>query len=171
MKGNLKWGAERGFTLIELLIVIAIITALASMFLPKFLDAQRRSDLAVAQASLATLRTGLVLYKQDTGLYPNGTADVTTTATWNNFLLVDPGVTGWKGPYTDRVADDPWATPYVFGNHFDETADGDPISYLLSGGPNGAIDTADFTVDAPVGDDIIVFLEGQKGVGGGGGGF
>lgn len=170
MRGISKTRSQSGFTLIELLIVIAIITALTSMFLPKFLDAQRRSDLAVAQAGLATLRTGLVLYRQDTGVYPNGGFDINTTATWNNFFLTDPGIAGWQGAYTDRVIDDPWSNAYVFGNHFDETDDGDPISYLLSAGQNGVIDTVDFTVDAPGGDDIIVYLEGQKGAGGGGGG-
>jgi general secretion pathway protein G len=160
-----------GFTLIELIIVIAIITALASMFLPRFLDAQRRSDLAVAQAELATLRTAIVLYHEDTGNYPNGDADITTTATWNNFLLSDPGVLNWKGPYADRITEDPWGNAYVFGNHFDETDDGDPVSYLLSGGPNGVVDTVDFSVDAPAEDDLIIYLEGEKGSGGGGGGF
>jgi general secretion pathway protein G len=159
---------SRGFTLIELLLVIAIITALASMFLPKYLDAQKRSDLAVAKAELATLRTAIALYKQDTGGYPNGTADVTTTADWNNFMLTSPGVQNWKGPYTDRVTNDPWGNSFVFGNHFDETADGSPISYVMSYGPNGALDTADFTVDAPDGDDLVLFLEGQKGSAGGG---
>ncbi len=160
---------EGGFTLIELLIVVAIITALASMFLPKYLDAQKRSDLAVAKAELATLRTAIVLYKQDTGKYPNDTGDITTTADWNNFLLTNPGVLGWKGAYTDRITNDPWGNPYVFGNHFEETADGDPISYILSFGPNGVQDTVDFSVDAPGGDDIVLYLEGQKGTGGGGG--
>jgi general secretion pathway protein G len=159
---------DAGFTLIELLIVVAIITALASMFLPKYLDAQKRSDLAVAKAELATLRTAIVLYKQDTGKYPNGTADILTTADWNNFLLTNPGVEGWKGAYTDRVENDPWGNPYIFGNHFDETDDGDPISYIMSYGPNGVEDTTDFTVDSPGGDDIILYLEGQKGTGGGG---
>ena len=160
---------EEGFTLIELLIVVAIITALASMFLPKYLDAQKRSDLAVAKAELATLRTAIVLYRQDTGQYPNSTDDITTTADWNNFLVTNPGVLGWKGAYTDRVSEDPWGNPYVFGNHFDETDDGDPISYVMSYGVNGVLDTTDFTVDSPGGDDIVLYLEGQKGMGGGGG--
>jgi general secretion pathway protein G len=159
-----------GFTLIELIIVIAIITALASMFLPRFLDAQRRSDLAVARAGLATLRTAIVLYNEDAGVYPNGTSDITTTAVWNNFLLSDPGVLNWQGPYADRITEDPWGNAYEFGNHFDETDDGDPISHLISNGPNGVQDTVDFSVDAPGGDDLIIYLEGQKGSGGGGGG-
>ncbi|MDP3937784.1 MAG: type II secretion system protein GspG [Deltaproteobacteria bacterium] len=171
MRSATRYNSERGFTLIELIIVIAIITALASMFLPKYLDAQRRSDLAIAQAALATLRTAVVIYRQDTGVYPNGTADLTTTANWNNFLLTDPGVAGWKGAYTDRITNDPWGNAYVFGNHFDETADGDPISHLFSGGPNGVVDTVDFSVDAPGGDDLVLYLEGQKGAGGGGGGL
>lgn len=161
--------SERGFTLIEILIVVGIIAALASMFLPKYLDVQKRSDLAIAKAELATLRTSIVIYKQDTGTYPNASEDIMTTADWNNFLLTNPGVLNWKGPYTDRVTEDPWGRSFVFGNHFDETGDGDPISYLMSSGPNSVVDTTDFSVDAPGGDDLIVFLEGQKGSGGGGG--
>ena len=160
--------SEGGFTLIEILIVVGIIAALASMFLPKYLDVQKRSDLAITKAELATLRTSLVIYKQDTAVYPNGTEDIVTTSDWNNFLLSDPGVAKWKGPYTDRVTEDPWGQPFMFGNHFDETAGGDPISYVMSAGPNAVVDTSDFSVDAPAGDDLIVFLEGQKGGGGGG---
>lgn len=160
-------GDDRGFTLIEILIVVGIIAALASMFLPKYLDVQKRSDLAIAKAELATLRTSIVIYKQDTGTYPNASEDIVTTTDWNNFLLSNPGVPKWKGPYTDRVTEDPWGQPFVFGNHFDETADGDPISYLMSSGPNAVMDTTDFSSDSPAGDDIIVFLEGQKGAGGG----
>ena len=160
---------ERGFTLIEILIVVGIIAALASMFLPRYLDVQKRSDLAVAKAELATLRTAIVIYRQDTGTYPNSTEDIVTTADWNNFLSTNPGVLNWKGPYADRVTEDPWGQPFLFGNHFDETSDGDPISYVMSGGPNGVVDTVDFSVDASGGDDIVVYLEGQKGAGGGGG--
>jgi general secretion pathway protein G len=157
--------SDGGFTLIELIIVIAIIAALASIFTPSFLEAQRRSDLAVAQADLATLRTAIMLYKGDTGTYPNGESDITTTALWNNFFLSDPGVPNWKGPYLDRVSEDPWGNPYVFGNHLEEPDDGDPLSYLLSNGPNGIQDTTDFTAGAAVSDDMIVYLEDEKGAG------
>ncbi len=165
MRERLLKQSDRGFTLIELIIVIGIITALASIFTPKFLEEQRRSDLAVTQAGLATLRTAITLYHEDTGTYPNGASDITTTALWYSFLLSDPGVPNWKGPYLEEVTEDSWGNPYVFGNHFEETDDGDPLSYLLSKGPNGIQETTDFRAGAAVGDDIIVYLEDEKGAG------
>ena len=60
----------KGFTLIELLIVVAIISILASIAIPNFLNAQTRAKVASVQAEMATIVTGLESYYVDNNAYP-----------------------------------------------------------------------------------------------------
>jgi type II secretion system protein G len=62
----------RGFTLIELLIVVAIISILAAIAIPNYLEAQVRARVAHAQAELQTLATALESYAIDHNCYPVG---------------------------------------------------------------------------------------------------
>lgn len=61
---------RRAFTLIELLIVVAIISILAAVAVPNFLEAQTRSKVARVRADLRTLVLGLESYHTDNGKYP-----------------------------------------------------------------------------------------------------
>jgi prepilin-type N-terminal cleavage/methylation domain-containing protein len=61
----------RGFTLIELLIVVAIISILASIAMPNFLEAQVRARVSRAKADMRTLALGLEIYCVDYGWYPH----------------------------------------------------------------------------------------------------
>ena len=67
---------KKGFTLIELLIVVAIISILAAIALPNFLDAVERTHSAACKSNLKTLATALVWYRLDYGELPpaDGTA-------------------------------------------------------------------------------------------------
>ena len=54
-----------GFTLIELLVVVAIISILASIAVPNFLEAQVRAKVSRVKADMRTLMTGLEAYSID----------------------------------------------------------------------------------------------------------
>jgi len=56
---------EAGFTLIELLIVVAIISILATMALPNFLDAQTRAKVGRVKNDLRALNTAVEAYVVD----------------------------------------------------------------------------------------------------------
>ena len=56
--------------MIELLIVVAIISILASIAIPNFLEAHTRSKVAQARAEMRTLAGGLEAYKVDNRDYP-----------------------------------------------------------------------------------------------------
>lgn len=80
-------GIQRAFTLIELLIVVAIISILASIAVPNFLEAQVRAKVAATKADMRTMATAIETYAIDNNTYPrrtvsNGTinADVNSSS-------------------------------------------------------------------------------------------
>lgn len=62
--------AAGGFTLIELLVVVAIISILASIAMPNFLEAQTRAKVSRVKADMRTLATALESYRVDNNNYP-----------------------------------------------------------------------------------------------------
>lgn len=63
-------GAGGGFSLIELLIVVMIITILASIAVPNFLEAQTRSKVTRVKADMRTLILAVESYQMDHEAYP-----------------------------------------------------------------------------------------------------
>lgn len=59
-----------GFTLIELLIVVAIISILAAIAVPNFLEAQTRSKVSRVQSDMRTLSVAVEAYCVDHNQYP-----------------------------------------------------------------------------------------------------
>lgn len=61
---------RRAFTLIELLIVVAIISILASIAVPNFVEAQTRAKVARIAADMRTILVGIESYMVDHSEYP-----------------------------------------------------------------------------------------------------
>ena len=81
----------KGFTLIELLIVVAIISLLAAIALPNFLEAQVRAKVARVRADMRSLHTAIEIYRVDDGNYP-----YMTYTFWS--LPTDPINPDWAPP-------------------------------------------------------------------------
>jgi general secretion pathway protein G len=115
-----------GFTLIELLLVMVIIAILAAVVVPRMTGKTKTAQIAAATADITNMKTALSTYEIDNGAFP-------TTEQGLNALVTNPSnLTTWKGPYVEKVPNDPWGTPYVYrcpgtnGKDFD----------LLSCGPD-----------------------------------
>mgnify|MGYP005628133427 CR=1 FL=1 len=98
---------ERGFTLIELIVVIAIIAILAAIIAPNAFRAIEKAKITRTAADLKAIKTAVLSYYADTGMWPN-CHYITSTA---SCLLSNPGVAGWNGPYLERVGMSALAKP------------------------------------------------------------
>jgi prepilin-type N-terminal cleavage/methylation domain-containing protein len=92
----------QGFTLIELLVVVAIISILAAIAVPNFLEAQTRAKVARVRSDLRTLATGVESYAVDNNRSPfdgapgsdhfgwvNAQAQMTTPIAYLTSVLAD----------------------------------------------------------------------------------
>jgi general secretion pathway protein G len=102
---------QKGFTLVELLVVIAIIGILAAVIAPNAFRAVEKGKTAAAESDFKALKSALLNYYTDTGVWPDSNAN-------------DPGlvaaigtVPGWNGPYLERwPARNPWGGTYTYVN-------------------------------------------------------
>ncbi|MFH1740721.1 MAG: prepilin-type N-terminal cleavage/methylation domain-containing protein [bacterium] len=84
---------RRAFTLIELLIVVAIISILAAIAVPNFLNAQVRAKVARVEAELEALSVAVEMYRLDSGL--------------SNYSMRDECLTS-PVAYISTIPDDPF---------------------------------------------------------------
>lgn len=72
MRARLTLSYYHGLTLIELLIVVALITILALLAIPNFLDSQVRAQVSRAKGDFHAVATALEVYRVDCGRFPKG---------------------------------------------------------------------------------------------------
>lgn len=69
---------NKGFTLVELLVVLAIISLLLTIALPRYFSSVDKSKEVALRENLQVLRSGIDKYYADKGEYPAALADLVT---------------------------------------------------------------------------------------------
>lgn len=124
-----------GFTLIEIMIVVVIIGILASLILPKILDAPDKARVAKAKQDISVLESSLGLYKLDNYSYPSTQQGLEALVAQPSG---DPPARNWKaGGYIQKLPKDPWQNPYQY----------------LAPGTHGEVDIFTFGRDGKPGGD------------------
>ncbi|MDD4957069.1 MAG: type II secretion system major pseudopilin GspG [Candidatus Omnitrophica bacterium] len=133
-------GSTKGFTLIEILLVVVIISALASMVVPRLTGRSEKAKEAIARADItANIPTALKLYELDNGSFP-------ATEQGLKSLLEKPRTPpmprNWSGPYVEgKNLMDPWGREYMYRYPGSHGTDYD----LYSLGKNGVDDETNIT--------------------------
>ncbi len=105
--------------LVTLFIAVTVLGILNSGQLARSHPAKREA----AQADLGHLQTALESFHTDTARYP-------TTAEGLDALTTNPGLPAWKGPYLNKILNDPWGNPY---RYLSPATPSDPLrTYTLS---------------------------------------
>lgn len=88
--------SRRGFTLLELIVAVAIMAILAGAAIPVTVKVLTYKARQATRDELALLGSAAAECFRDTNVLPGAIAD----------LIVDPGTTGWSGPYLPGVVTD-----------------------------------------------------------------
>jgi general secretion pathway protein G len=128
-----RWTAG-AFTLVELLLVLTILAILAGIVLPKMTGNTERARQTAAHTQIAALSTALDAYEVDVGTYPRQLQD----------LVVKPrDAQSWRGPYLEKVPQDPWQKNYTYVFPGRRNASGARGYDLSTTGPDGSITDPD----------------------------
>jgi len=132
---------RNGFTLMEVIVAVAIVAIMAGAIAPAVFRQINDARSRVTTEELMQLENGLVEFYADTGRFPSEAEGLAA-------LVVDPGVTGWAGPYlqsphgnpTEAVANDSFGNPYTY-DLAPTTTPADAASALVaSAGANTVLD-------------------------------
>lgn len=160
---------KRGFTLIELIVVVAIISLLASTVIPSVGGVMDKARRAKAQAELQSIGTGILAYRDDNN--NNWPADPDLNG-WNNSCLVGRLVRGGCGyqniclmptisgrtRYVNRdVTESPWGGGC--GTYRWRSRPDGWYAFVGCYGPDVSRQTCFCTRRAPLGDDLVFYLE------------
>lgn len=108
---------QKGFSLLELLIVLAIIGLIASIAVPKYLNAMNKARWETSRQELKRVAEAFDQYNLDMGYYPE-------FASWDEIAVSDNVLI--KEGYIDKIP-----TKDKFGNKYDGYSKAD--TYLFTG--------------------------------------
>ena len=104
---------EDGFTLVELMVVIVIIGLLATIVALNVLPSGDKARVEKAKADIATIESGLELYRLQMSTYP-------TTSQGVAALVSAPAGTDasryQRGGFIKKLPEDPWGRAYLYAS-------------------------------------------------------
>lgn len=97
------------FTLIEIMVVLIVIGILAAIIMPQFTTTTYDAKVSAAKASIATFGTAIQRFYIQTDRYP-------TMDEGLKILVEAPSgdTSKWRGPYVEKLQNDPWGNPYQY---------------------------------------------------------
>ncbi|NET35383.1 MAG: type II secretion system major pseudopilin GspG [Cyanothece sp. SIO1E1] len=100
---------KRGFTLMEILLVMALLgglVVLGLMNVDKILAGGQEDTVRIFVND--TMDASLFRYRIDNGRFPNSEEGLAA------LLTAPSGATNWKGPYMEKMPNDPWGKEYQY---------------------------------------------------------
>lgn len=101
---------NKGFTLIEIMVVVIILGILTAIVAPNIIGRVGDAQITAAKQTIRSIESALRMYRLDNFNYPSteqGIEALTNKPSGQN-------ARNWKGPYLDRVPDDPWGNKYLY---------------------------------------------------------
>lgn len=165
----------RGFTLIELTVSVAVMVLFAGIVIVGISANAEDAELVQAASDTVAIGEALQSFERETSVRPRGTGGPPA------HVLLGPGIApslgelgsgpsalledalmrprmaqlGWRGPYLEKLAADPWGHAYVV--NCDGYANPAERVWVLSAGKDGVVQTAPGAVKT-AGDDIGVIV-------------
>ena len=131
---------NRGFTLFELLIVFAILSLLAGVVAPRFLQRHSGAHAQAALAQIELFEKALDQYRLDLQRYPSAEQGLAALRARPD---ADPR---WRGPYLKRALPaDPWGRPYRYERPGPQGREYRVYSLGADGVPGGSGEDADLS--------------------------
>ncbi|HEX5399884.1 MAG TPA: type II secretion system major pseudopilin GspG [Verrucomicrobiae bacterium] len=109
MKTKTPRKSPAAFTLVELMVVVVILSILAVTILPKFIGTTYDAKVSTAKSNVAELQSAVERFYIHMDRYP-------TTQEGLEVLIHAPAdnATSWRGPYIERLRQDPWGNAYQY---------------------------------------------------------
>ncbi len=129
--------AQSGFTLIEIMVVVVILGLLGTLVVQAVGGRPDQAREVKVQNDIASLEGALKLYKLDNFTFPSqaqGLAALTSNPS---------GSKNWRGPYIERLPEDPWGNAYQYRNPSTKGRKFDIYSYGADNTEGGTEQNAD----------------------------
>jgi general secretion pathway protein G len=140
---------DEGFTLLEVLVVLAIVGTLSGVIGTVIGTAITSAEIEATEERLDNVKEALLLYFEDIDAFPQDTGNAVNDL---GRLIIDPGITGWNGPYMSSgfeqndYALDAWGRTLSYSY-----TPGGMACTVESSGPDGSSGNSDdisLTIDA-----------------------
>ena len=129
---------NKGFTLIEIMVVVIILGVLTAIVAPNIIGRVGDAQVTAAKQTIRSIEGALRMYRLDNFNYPNTEQGIEALSK----KPVGQNSRNWKGPYLDRIPEDPWGNKYLY-MYPGLNGEFDVYTYGRDGQPGGDGDDAD----------------------------
>ena len=129
---------NKGFTLIEIMVVVIILGILTAIVAPNIIGRVGDAQITAAKQTIRSIEGALRMYRLDNFNYPNTEQGIEALSK----KPIGQNARNWKGPYLDRIPEDPWGNKYLY-MYPGLNGEFDVYTYGRDGQPGGDGDDAD----------------------------